>query len=333
MHSVNGMNGNRPVAVGLLIVLVVSGIAVALVVLPPLFQPDVRIGYLSQDLHQLALRMAVEKGWFKEAGLNVELDQFANGGYEMDGFLGGAIDMGYLGAAPAMTKKLNQQINVKVLATANLEGSALMVDKAEYEAGHIQTMDDLVGKTIMQPGPSTVQNFLLRLALNQSGLSADDVLLSTQIPQYMASLLTADTPAFIAWEPFPALAEYNGLAVPLLLSEDIWPRHPCCVLAVSDTFLNQHSDIVEKVVDIHKKAEAWIAANRTDAIAVAVDWLQQNVTPVETAFDRIIYDYNVNRTALQRYLEFLIDEEIVSLAHSEIDAFLDQFIDTTYLED
>ncbi len=324
------MERTKIAALAIAVVVVAS---VALVgVWNPASPPTVRIGYLSQDLHQLALRVAVEKGWFDEAGIKVELAQFANGAYEMDGFLAGQIDMGYLGVAPALTKSINQNIEITILAAVNLEGSALMVSKTEHDAGHVRNVSDLVGKTILQPGPSTVQNFLIRLALDQFGLSVDNVSLETSRPQDMAISLSAEKPAFIAWEPFPSLAEHENLAVPLLLSGQIWPRHPCCVVASANTFLEEHPDIVQKVVDIHKRAEEWIVDHPDEALQIAIDWLGVASDPVETAFNRIIYDYNLNRTGVEMYLEFLIDQDLVTMGLDQVDTFLDGFINTTFVE-
>jgi len=295
--------------------------------------PDVRIGYLSKDLHQLALRVALENGYFEREGLNVELVQFGNGAYEMDGFLGNQIDMGYLGAAPAMTKRLNQDILVTILASVNLEGSAIMVLKSEYDAGRVTSVADLVGKGVHQPGSSTVQNFLLRLALNQSGYSYSDIIAYTTSPLYMADLLTTDAPAFIAWEPFNAKSEYENKTVLLILSGEIWPRHPCCVVAAKNDFLAAHSDTVQKVIDIHKEAEEWIVNHPVEALSIAIEWLEMDYTPVQTAFNRIIFDYNLNRTGLERYLDFLIDEDILlpDKIPENTTAFLDSFINMTFV--
>jgi NitT/TauT family transport system substrate-binding protein len=294
--------------------------------------PVVRIGYLSQDLHQLALRVALVNGWFEEANLTLELVEYQNGGYEMDGFLAGQIDMGYLGAAPALVKRINQNTMVTLLAAVNLEGSALMVMKSEYDAGHVTQVSDLMGKSVYYPGPPTVQSFLLRLALNQSGMSISDINPQTTSVSYMEDALTVDAPAFIAWEPFNAKAEYDGKAVPLLLSGEIWSRHPCCVVAASNEYLTQNPDIVQKVVDIHKRAEEWIVSNPENATQIAIDWLEMDPTPVETAFNRIIYDYNLNRTGIRMYLQFLIHEAQVDMNIANIDSFLDGFIDTSFIE-
>jgi len=298
-------------------------------------QPDVRIGYLSKDLHQLALRVALENGWFEDEGLDVELVVFQNGALEMAGFQGRQIDMGYLGAAPALTKRINEDILVTVLAAANLEGSAIMVRKQDFDSGAITHVANLSGKGVYEPGPSTVQNFLLRMALEQAGLTYGDLSGAyTTSPLLMASTLTEEIPAFVAWEPFNAKAEFDGLAVPLILSGDIWPRHPCCVLAAANDFIDAKPEVVQKVVEIHKRAEEWIVTHVNESIDIATDWLEMDETAVETAFNRIIYDYNVNRTGLQMYLEFLIDQDLLQLTAipADVPAFIDEFVDTSYLE-
>ncbi|MHA2260799.1 MAG: ABC transporter substrate-binding protein [Candidatus Thorarchaeota archaeon] len=321
--------GNKEVAAAFAVIVVISAVAV-IAFFPPPSEPDVRIGFLSQDLHQLALKVASENGLFAEANLTVDMLVYGNGAEEMRGFQAGQIDMGYLGAAPALTLGINSQIGVTVLAAANYEGSALMVKKDLYDAGLISDITDLAGKTIYHPGPSTVQNFLLRLALNQSDMTVDDVFLEHIRPQDMAISLGNDSPAFIAWEPFPARAQADGLAEPLILSGDIWPMHPCCVLAASNDFMDSDPVTVQKVVDIHRQATEWIVNNPDLALDIAIDWLGMPEATVETAFSRIIYDYNVNRTGIERYLVFLIEQDIVEMELTEVDGFLDLFIDSTY---
>jgi NitT/TauT family transport system substrate-binding protein len=326
------LDKNEAIALSVIIIVVLSIGFIA--VWNPVPAPDVRIGYLQKDLHQLALRVAIENGLFAQEGINIELVQYSNGAAEMDGFLAGQIDMGYLGVAPAMVKSINQNIPITVLAAVNLEGSAIEVSKEEYDAGHVTAIADLVGKGVYQPGPSTVQNFLLRLALNESGLSYDNITGLTTSPSLMADSLSATNPAFIAWEPFNAKAEYDNKTVPLLLSGEIWPRHPCCVVASDNSFLASHPDIVQKVLNIHVEAENWILNHTEEAIAIATSWLEMDSTPVLNGFNRIIYDYRVNRTGFEIYLNFLIRESQIEPAKipANTSAFLDGFINTTYID-
>ncbi len=321
----------RSTAIVLVLVMGVAAFAVAGFIAFNTEPPDVRIGYLSQDLHQLALKVAKDKGWFDDVNLSVQLIEYGNGAEEMRGFQANQIDMGYLGAAPALTLGINSEIPVTILAAVNFEGSALMVKKDLFDDGIITDVSDLVGKTIYHPGPSTVQNFLLRLALNQAGLTIEDVNPEQRSPQNMAISLTDNAPAFIAWEPFPSRAEAEGLAVPLLLSGEIWPGHPCCVVASSNAFLESKPVTVQKVMQIHQRAEEWIVTHPNESIQIATDWLGMDESTVETAFNRIIYNPILNRTGIRMYLQFLIEEELVEMELSDMDAFLDVFLDETYL--
>ncbi len=324
----------RNQATALIVVAFIIGTGAVVAFWNPAQVPDVRIGYLSKDLHQLALRVAIENGYFEREGIIIKLVQYGNGAAEMDGFAGGQIDMGYLGAAPALTKRLNQDIMITVLASVNMEGSAIMVSKSEFEAGHVTSIADLAGKGVYQPGPSTVQNFLLRLALNQSGLSYSDITALSTTPSTMADLLTPENPAFVVWEPFNALAEYQNKSVPLMLSGEIWPRHPCCVLATENIFFSENPDIVEKVAEIHQEATDWIVTHPAEALAIAIDWLEMDNTPVTTAFNRIIFDYNLNVTGIEIYLDFLLSQPGVILnPPANVTQFLDGFINMTILEE
>jgi NitT/TauT family transport system substrate-binding protein len=146
--------------------------------------------------------------------------------------------------------------------------------------------------------------------------------------------LTPEKPAFVVWEPFNALSEYQNKTVPLALSGEIWPRHPCCVVATENTYFAEHPDIVEKVVQIHQEATDWIVTHPTEAIAIAIDWLEMDDTPVTTAFNRIIFDYNLNVTGIEMYLDFLIAQgDLILNVPDNVTEFLDGFINMTYVEE
>ena len=100
------------------------------------------------------------------------------------------------------------------------------------------------------------------------------------------------------------------------------------------SFMAENPEIVQKVIDIHAEAETWIIANPAEAIQIAVDWLEMDETPVTTSFNNIIFDYNLNRTGIEMYLEFLIHEDFIITANIPPDtsAFLDSFLNTTFVD-
>jgi len=123
-----------------------------------------RIGYLTSDLHQLAFYVAMKEGYFGEVGIEVEKREYANGVYEMEGFRLGEIDVGYLGSAPATLKRINDAIDIRVIAGVNSEGSAIV-------GRGISNVNELAGKKVAIPGFGTVQDFLLRMVAEKTGLS------------------------------------------------------------------------------------------------------------------------------------------------------------------
>jgi|Deesub1362A_J573_1020465.scaffolds.fasta_scaffold00216_8 NitT/TauT family transport system substrate-binding protein len=130
----------------------------------------VRIGFLTADLHELAIYIAQKEGYYEDVGLvlgkNLIIKQYANGVYAMEGFKAEEIDVSYLGGAPATLKRINDNIQIHVIGGANNVGSSVVVAR---DSG-INSIEDLKGKTIAIPGFGTVQDFLLRMVAEKANL-------------------------------------------------------------------------------------------------------------------------------------------------------------------
>jgi len=129
-----------------------------------------RLGYINNDLHQLARYIAEKEGYLAAVGLipgkTYETVGYANGVAIMQAFKSKDIDMAYVGGAPSILKRINDNIPVYAVAGANDEGSALVV---RTDSG-INSISDLQGKTIAIPGIGTVQYTLLEKAIKDKGL-------------------------------------------------------------------------------------------------------------------------------------------------------------------
>ena len=90
----------------------------------------------------------------------------------MDNFAAGYVDIGYLGAPPALIKHIKVGVDVVIVAQANIEGSGLVVKVGS----DINGLEDLVNKTVATPGETSIQHLLLRIALDREGL---DLVLKT----------------------------------------------------------------------------------------------------------------------------------------------------------
>jgi NitT/TauT family transport system substrate-binding protein len=153
-----------------------------------------RIGY-SDWPGWVAWEIGIEKGWFKEAGVDVKFEWFDYVA-SMDAFAAGKLD------AVGMT-------NGDTLVTGSAGGKGVMFLMNDYSNGNdmviakpgIESIKDLKGKKIgVEVG--FVSHLLLLNALEDNGMTEADVELvnvpTNETPQVLAS---GDVDAIVAWQP------------------------------------------------------------------------------------------------------------------------------------
>ena len=288
----------------------------------------VRLGYLQNDLHQLACWVAMDKGYFKKEGLEIESSTFQAGPEEMSAFAGGCLDIGYVGEAPATAAVANGTAGVVVLAQVNKDGSAVMVRKDS----NIKEVVDLIGKTVAVPGHAQVQDFLLRKALAAHGVRAEDLrIIVLKPPEMIGALKTSQIDAFIAWEPYPAKTVTLDVGKVLVNSSEIWNDHPCCVLVADSTFLKQNPDKIRGIVKAHVKATNFINENLEEAVKIGMRYTGMDENTVRLAMKNIKYDYIPSIEGEIEYVTFLSKLNYVKVNNPR--EFTDKFIQTEVLKE
>jgi NitT/TauT family transport system substrate-binding protein len=289
----------------------------------------VRIAYLQSDIHQLPCWVAMEKGFFEKEGAKVEVAGIFKAGPElMSAFAAGALDMGYVGVAPATTAVANKTARVVVLAQVNTEGSAIVVKKD----GNVKTIPELVGKSAAVPGHATVQDSLFRKALYQSKTSPDQVkIMVLKPPEMIGALRTDQIDAFIAWEPYPAKAVTLGVGRILAASRDIWKEHPCCVLAADARFLENHLDQAKGVVRGHMKAIDFIHHHREEAIKIGVKYTGMDEASIKLAMENVNYTYVLSVEGEKEYVDFLTKLKYIKV--DDIQSFVDRFMKPDFVKE
>jgi NitT/TauT family transport system substrate-binding protein len=245
----------------------------------------------------------------------------------MSAFAAGALDMGYVGEAPATTAVANRVARATVLAQVNTEGSAIMVKKGST----IKEPADLSGKTIAIPGHSTVQDFLLQKALRKFKVDPKKVsIIVLKPPEMIGALKTDQIDAFIAWEPYPAKAQTMGVGEVLLTSNQIWKNHPCCVLVSDDGFRNRQPQNVEGLVKAHVEATRFINQHPDEAVKIGMKYTGMDEETVRIAMKNVNYTYELSIDGETEYVDFLSRLKYIDVPHAE--TFVNRFIDPGVLE-
>ncbi|HTB79260.1 MAG TPA: ABC transporter substrate-binding protein [Opitutaceae bacterium] len=237
---------------------------------PALSAAPLKVGY-SDWPGYTAFEIAVQKGWFKDAGVDVEFVWF-DYGPSIDAFSAGKIDADCIVASDAMGAGAAGAPSKFIAIIDYSEGSDMIVGKPG-----MNSIKDLKGqKVAVEFG--LVEHFLLLEGLKRAGLSQSDVtLVNTPTNNMPQTLGSGQVAAVGAWYPISgqALASVPG-SKPLFTSADakglIYD-----VLAVNPASLAAHHDDWAKIAAIYYKCVAYIMdpATRDDAIKIMSGKVQQ----------------------------------------------------------
>ena len=281
---------------------------------------EVTIGYLPSD-HDAALFVADAQGKYAENGIKTKLVQFNNGGDLMTAMASGDVDVGYVGITPVLSS-IAKGVPVKVISAAQTEGSGIVVAK---DSG-INSVSDLAGKKIATPGEASIQHMLLTYYLQQNGMSISDLKVSSmKVPSMNDALKTDKIDGAITFEPYVSIAEKNGAKV-LAGSQDILPDHPCCVVAASDKFINDHPNETVKILEIHKNATDFINNNTDEAAGLLPKDIVSDVEVEKMSMSSFPFISGLNDTYKQDVMDFMnleVDLGILKKPISEKQIFWD----------
>ena len=122
MNAFKKVIGSWPIAMVIGLAMVVAS------TLPANAAQPVRFGYLVADqLHQYMVPIGLEKGYFKEEGVEIKPMNYSTAGIMMQALQSNDIDMGIVGVSDAMIAKASGT-DVVIIATCNHAGSSLVVD-------------------------------------------------------------------------------------------------------------------------------------------------------------------------------------------------------------
>src|SRR5216683_1134646 len=212
----------------------------------------------------VAWQVAIDKGWFKEAGVDVAFQWFDYSA-SMDAFTAGKIDA-------------NLMTNGDTLVTGAGGGKGIMVMLTDYSNGNdmivakpgIKSLKDLKGKKIgIEVG--LVEHLLLLHGLNSLGMKEKDVKLvnakTNETPQVLAS---GQVSAIGAWQPISGQAMKASPGSHPIYTSTQAPGLIYDVLAVSPASLNAHRADWMKLIGVWDRVVHYIAdpATQDDAIKI-----------------------------------------------------------------
>lgn len=144
----------------------------------------VTVGYIPILIYS-PIFVGIEKGYFREQGLELDLQALSGGADMLTQTAAGNFDVGaggigsaYLNLA-ARAKQLNQKQAIKIVAPLHAEkpplATPLVVGKKQYDEGQYKTIADLKGKKVAVNAFGAATEYWLEKALNAGGLTTKDI--------------------------------------------------------------------------------------------------------------------------------------------------------------
>ena len=176
-------------------------------------QPLVKLdlAFCSQVLCVLPFEVARQRGYFQEAGLDVNLIYMKGGPPAITALLAKQVD--FVGTPIDLVVRATDEGKslVMVTSTSRLPFFALITSPAQAEG--VKTIADLKGKKVGVGAAGSTDELLLRYLLSQNGLTTEDVESIPLGPNLFEQLMSGQVDAGMVQEPSLTLGQEQGSRV------------------------------------------------------------------------------------------------------------------------
>ena len=216
-----------------------------------------------------AFYAAIEKGWFKDEGLDVELHPYATGQLALAAALNGLADLAMAAETPIAYAAIDGE-PVTVAATIAEITPGLMI-VARKDRGVLKP-DDLKGK-IVGVTLGTAAEFFVHIYLTTSYIDPAEVrIVNVQADKLDIALLEGEVDAVCVWFPHTlGLREKLGSNASILSDPNIYTM--TWNLTAREDWLEHNSACVKKLLRALVRADRFVAGHPDKALLISLKYV------------------------------------------------------------
>ncbi len=286
--------------------------------------PAQKVRFAYQDrVADAASMIAVEKGFFRDEGLEVEPLVFSNGPGCSEALLSGAADIGTMGDTTAVIAVSRSPVKIIASHGGGENRHRIVVAKDSP----LRSPKDLIGKRLAVKRGTSTYGGLLAWA-ESVNLDLSKVKVTEMRPGDMGdALLSGAVDAIVASEPTPSLVEQRG-GRELATLGGLGNSYPILLVA-RDEYLSAQPEAVKAFLRAMQRASQFIQDNPEEAAQVVA---AKTGLPLEVAKRSMQYHYyslqldEQTRASLNMIARFLVEQKIL-----EAEPDLSQAVDDQYL--
>jgi len=203
-----------------------------------------------QNTSEAPTFLAMEKGYFQEQGITMELTLIQTLSDQIPVLARGDLDIGQGGWAASISNAAARGLPVKVIGDAGslvpgFNPLAITVRKDLYDEGKVRTAADLKGKKVAVSSPQSMSRYLAPVLADAKLTTKDVDLVSLALPDTLAAYANKSIDAAVQIEPLLSQAVDQGLAVRWKNVSDYRPGFQSGVLLPSPKLL-ENKDLANR---------------------------------------------------------------------------------------
>ena len=247
---------------------------------------EVKLAITGSQVLTLPLWLAVDKGYFDQVGLDVELEPYRGSTNELLPSLAtGRLDIAPGTPSPAIYNQLEEGFDIRAIASLGEEKpdriQSAWLTVLNDQADAFADLPDLAGKRVEGAREGSPPAMLVNQALDAAGLTPGDVELTYRVqqPPDMLAIARAGGADVIGMsEPLATQAEQQGVVKKWKGVSDIMPWFQAGLLVASPAFLKDKPEAAAKFL------AAYLVACR-EINATNGEWTPELVEVVQKNFD------------------------------------------------
>jgi NitT/TauT family transport system substrate-binding protein len=286
--------------------------------------------------------IGIEKGYFRAAGLTLDLIAFDTAAKMIAPLGSGQLDVGGGNGSPALYNALARGIELRIVANKasvppGYGYNAIVVRKALYDSGKVRSVRDLRGLRVAEPAPSSN---ILAYALEQAGLTLHDIQpIVMGFPDQAVAIANGSVDAIDIVEPFLTKVLSSGVGVRLVSGDQVFPNLTVASIIYGGPFMKNKPEAARSFMVAYLQAVRYYndalknghlaGPNADDVIAILIKYLPLKDAALYRAITPNGVDPNgrVNLNGFQRDLQFYRAEGLITG-----DVTAQQAIDGSYVE-
>ncbi|MEN8139593.1 MAG: ABC transporter substrate-binding protein [Thermodesulfobacteriota bacterium] len=246
-------------------------------------------------------RASAESG----GGVRYKALKFASFAEMAEALRGDEIDVAFI-IAPLAVVLRQQGLDVKVIYIGNRQESTLVARK-ELQ---VENLADLRGRTVAVPMRYSGHNLTMRQLMALAGLTGQIKIVELNPPDMAAALASGSLDAYFVGEPFAAQTLMNGDANLVFRAEEKCPYFICNLLITRESFIADHGNLVQDLVQGAVRAGLWASQHQDEAAAIAADYWRQSPEIIKYALstppNRVDFSKYVPTTAEMQHMAELM---------------------------